>query len=871
MMLAEFLRICGRLTRNLCALTLVFLVTACGSGGNNATPAPPPPTPTVNPSLSISDAIVTEGDTGTTTLRFTVQAGVISPVPAIIADASVAYSTSGGSATEGVDYQAASGTIQIPGNTSQATISIQIVGDTDVEADETFVVTLSSPANARISQGTATGTIRDDDSVMGASGLDSRPDNQTCVAPARPTADSSVSISDPYPLLGDFVQPTKLLLEPVADGRWFVLQKSGQIMTFSTNNPGSAAEYMDLTSDHAIRTNSEGGLLGMAFHPNYPSTPQIFLSYTIEHANPRMRHIVSRMVLDDIDSPGAGTVEQVILEIDQDFDNHNGGDIAFGADGYLYIGLGDGGSANDPNQRAQDTTRLLGSMLRIDVMGTADGYDTPSDNPFALNARCGPGANTEDCPEIYAWGLRNPWRWSFDPESGALWAADVGQGAWEEVNLIERSGNYGWRCREGANNTVNASDCVGGGLIDPVTQYNHSLGRSITGGQVYRGSAIPDLEGLYVFADYGSGRFWAAQPDGQGGYTNDLLIDTNLGPTAFATGPDEELYFVDIDGSNGLGRVRRVDPPATPTADTIPDLLSNTGCADPNDITMPYAGLLPYDLNAPFWSDGALKDRYVGLPNGTSIDMDADGDFQFPIGTVVVKNFRLDGNLIETRHLIHHPDGVWAGYTYEWNLAQTEATRVRGGKVVSINGQDWIYPSESQCMECHTRAAGITLGLEITQLNKDITYPSTGRLANQLETIEHVMMFTAALPGPVSTLAALADPGDTSAPLEPRVRAYLHTNCAQCHQPNGPTPSTMDLRYSTTLADTNACDALPLEGDLGIPNARLIAPGNSAASLIVERMQRRDSHGMPPLGSNVIDTSNVARIGAWIDSLSGCN
>lgn len=856
--------------RSVCMLVLSIVVTACGGGGNNAA-APPTPPLTVNPTLSIADAIVTEGDAGTTTLQFTVQSGGVFPAGAIFADASVSYSTSDGTANEGVDYQAASGTVQIPGNASEATISIQVIGDSIVEADETFTVELTAPINATIAKAVGTGTIRDDDSASGASGLDNRPDNQTCVAPARPTANSSVSVTDPYPLLPDLALPTKLIHEPGGSGRWFVLQKSGQVVTFPASNPDSITEYLDLTTDHSIRTNSEGGLLGLAFHPNYPATPEIFLSYTIQHANPAMRSVVSRMVLDDVNRPGAGTTEQVIIEIDQDFDNHNGGDIAFGPDGYLYIGLGDGGSGNDPNQRAQDTTRLLGSMLRLDVAGTGAGYSIPPDNPFAPNAKCGPGNNANDCPEIYAWGLRNPWRWSFDPDTGALWAADVGQGAWEEVDLIERGGNYGWRCREGANDTSNASDCVGGGLIDPVTQYSHSLGNSITGGFVYRGNAIPELAGLYIFADYGSGRFWAARPDGQGGFSNDELIDTNFKPTSFAVGPDDELYFVDINGGNGLGRVRRIDPPAVPTPDTIPDLLSNSGCVDPTDPTLPYAGLLPYDLNAPFWSDGAEKDRYIGLPNGTTIDVAADGDFSFPIGTVIVKNFRLGGNLAETRHLMRHPDGVWAGYTYEWNAGQTDATRVRGGKVVDVNGQDWIYPSEAQCMECHTSTAGFTLGPEIAQLNKDVTYPSTGRLANQLETIEHVMMFTAPLPGPVTTLDALTDPGNTSAALEPRARAYLHTNCAQCHRPNGPTPSTMDLRYATALADTNACNALPLEGDLGIPNARLIAPGNSSASLIINRMQRRDSHGMPPLASNVIDTSNIARISAWIDSLGGCN
>jgi uncharacterized repeat protein (TIGR03806 family) len=871
-MLSELLRQTQRTARCLCMPALVFIVTACGGGSSSGLPSPPlPPPTTVNPTLSISDAIVTEGDAGITTLGFTVQASVIASGGATVTSASVDYATSGGTATEGVDYDAASGTIQIPSGTSQVTIDIEVLGDTEIEASETFTVTLSSPINATISQATATGTIRDDDSALGSSGLDNRADNLTCVAPARPTANSSVAVTDPYPSLPNLVQPTKILLEAGGAGRWFVMQKSGQIVTFPTINPSSLSVYMDLTTDHSIRTNSEGGLLGMAFHPNYPSTPEIFLSYTIQHSNPPMRHVVSRMVLDDVNNPGGGTTEQVILEVDQDFDNHNGGDIAFGPDGYLYFGLGDGGNANDPRQRAQDTTRLLGSMLRIDVVGTGAGYNIPADNPFASNGKCGPGANTSDCPEIYAWGLRNPWRWSFDPDTGLHWAADVGQGAWEEVDLIELGGNYGWRCREGANDTINASDCSNGGLIDPVTQYSHSLGNSITGGYVYRGNAIPELEGLYIFADYGSGRFWAARPDGQGGYSNDELINTNLQPTAFGVGPDGELYFVDINGSNGLGRVRRIDPPTSPTPDTIPDLLSDTGCVDPNDVAQPYEGLLPYDLNAPFWSDGADKNRYIGLPNGTTIGIDAEGAFEFPNGTVIVKNFRLDGNLIETRHLMRHTDGVWAGYTYEWNSAQTEATRVRGGKVVDVNGQDWIYPSEGQCMECHTSASGFALGPEIAQLNGEFTYPSTGRTANQLETIEHVMMFAAPLPGPASTLDALTDPDDTSAPLEPRARAYLHTNCAQCHRPNGPTPSTMDLRYSTALTDTNACDVQPLGGNLGIPNARLIAPGDSATSLIVNRMLRRDIHGMPPLGSNVLDTFNVARISAWIDGLSGCN
>ena len=840
-------------------LLMVLTIGACSSNGGSDDESPDAELP----SLSIADAVATEGDSGTASMTFVV---TLSKSSSEIVTAE--YSTSDGSATAGVDYQTSIDNIEFAAGDTLQTISVTIQGDTDVEANETLMVTLSSPGEAQISRASATGTITNDDFNSGLPGIDNRPDNQTCIAPARPITDTSVAVIDPFPNLPNIAQPTKMILEPVADPRWFVLQKSGQLVTFDPDTATAVSTYLDLSG--VVRTQSEGGLLGMAFHPDYPTTPEIFLSYTIDHSGPAMRSVISRFILDNVANPGVGTVEQVILQVDQDFDNHNGGDIAFGADGYLYIGLGDGGSGGDPNNRAQNTSHLLGSMLRIDVLGPGvsfpgNPYAIPTDNPFAANPKCGPGLNANACPEIYAWGLRNPWRWSFDADTNELWLADVGQGSYEEIDIIERGGNYGWRCREGAHN-FNTSGC-GSGLIDPVSEYSHSLGNSITGGQVYRGSAIPELVGRYLFADYGSGRIWALQSDGQGGYSNDQLIDTNFGPTSFGADQSGELYFTDINNS----RLRKLIPAGPPTPDTIPSLLSNTGCTDPADITRPYAGLLPYDINAAFWSDGAQKERYIGLPNGTTITRNADDDWIFPNGTVIVKNFRLNGNLVETRHLMRHTDGVWAGYTYEWNQHQTEAIRVKGGKTILSNGQDWIFPSESQCLECHTSSAGFALGPETAQLNRVFNYPSTGRIANQLETIDHVLMFTAPLPAPVQNLPSLTPPTDSAADTADRARAYLHTNCAQCHRPGGPNPSTMDLRYTTPFSSTDTCDAIPLEGDLGISNARLIAPGDAARSLIVSRANRRDSHGMPPLGSNLIDNSGVALLASWINGLAGCS
>ena len=843
------------------AAIVATIVGACSSGADPDFVGPPP----VNlPSLTVTGGSIAEGDAGDTTLAFSVTLSAAS-TSAVTAS----YSTTDGTASSVSDYDQANGTLTIAAGATSQSIDVTVHGDVLDELDETLTLTLSGPGNATISQATATGTIVDDDDpIAQVFGLDSRPDNLTCVAPARPSADASVSVIDAFPGLPDIVQPTKMLLEPVADPRWFVLRKTGQLVTFDPDSATSVSTYLDLSG--VVRTNSEGGLLGMAFHPAYPATPEIFLSYTIDHTGPAMRSVISRFILDNVTTPGPGTVEQVILQVDQDFDNHNGGDIAFGADGFLYIGFGDGGSGGDPNNRAQDTRFLLGSMLRIDVNGPGaifpgNPYDIPQDNPFSGNADCGPGANADDCPEIFAWGLRNPWRWSFDSASGALWLADVGQGAFEEVDLIELGGNYGWRCREGAHDH-NVSGCSSG-YIDPVTEYARGDGNSITGGFVYRGSAIPELDGRYIFADYGSGRIWALQTDGQGGYSNDQLIDTSFGPTSFGVDAAGELYFTDINNS----RLRMLAPAGPATPDTVATALADTGCVDPVDVRLPYAGLVPYDINAPFWSDGAVKDRHIGLPNGTNITRNAEGDWEFPEGTVIVKNFRLNGILVETRHLMRHPDGVWAGYTYEWDALQTAATRVRGGKSVSIAGREWIFPAEGQCMECHTSSAGFALGPETAQLNKAFTYPSTQRGANQLDTLDHVMMFSSPLPGPSASLAALADPTDAGIGIAERARAYLHTNCAQCHRPGGPTPSDMDLRYGTALPDTNACDATPMEGGLGIGNARLIAPGEAARSVLINRFNRRDSHGMPPLGTSQIDMAGLALLTSWIDGLGGCN
>ena len=334
-----------------------------------------------------------------------------------------------------------------------------------------------------------------------------------------------------------------LLQEPTDDQCWYAAEQPGRVISFE-NDPLADEQvvFIDITA-RVDNGPNEAGLLGMAFHPNYASNGQIFLSYTGNDGE--LTSYISRFTSLDGGLTLAPDSEEILLSMVQPFGNHNGGNIAFGPDGYLYIGFGDGGSANDPGARAQNTLNFYGSMLRIDVDGAAP-YAIPDSNPFAGNALCSQGFGAADCPEIYAWGLRNPWRWSFDTETGDLWLGDVGQSALEEIDIIDLGGNYGWSFFEGTrcNTQAPVVDCSFVS-IPPVTEYTRSTGRSVTGGYVYRGTAIPDLVGVYVYADFASGKLLQYFDPGTGDVI-EAQTDTGLGIASFAQANNGELYLLDL-------------------------------------------------------------------------------------------------------------------------------------------------------------------------------------------------------------------------------------------------------------------------------------------------------------------------------------
>jgi uncharacterized repeat protein (TIGR03806 family) len=703
-----------------------------------------------------------------------------------------------------------------------------------------------------------------------ASGLDQRPSNTTCLAPPRTGAGVTIGVQRAFPNLS-FSSPVGLMQAPGDASRWFVIEQGGVVRVFD-NDPAVTVAPPFINISGRLTSGGETGLLGMAFHPNFPLDPRVYLSYT---APSPLRSRISAFTTPDNGLTLDPNSEQIILTVIQPESNHNGGGIAFGPDEngsrFLYIGLGDGGGANDQHGtigNGQDLTKLLGKFLRIDVEGTtgAFNYRIPSDNPFAASTSlCGTdGTGPQNCPEIYAIGFRNPWRWSFDRQSGELWVGDVGQGALEEVSRVERGGNYGWRCFEGTRNT--GMQCGSpANPLPPVAEYGRAVGQTVTGGYVYRGASIPGLVGRYVFGDFGSGRLWHIANDAQPTLTMTTGFDSGLSPSSFGEGEDGELYVVDYFGG-GLYRVTGT----TTGGGGVATQLSQTGCVNAANPSQPAAGLIPYAPNAAFWSDGAVKERWIGLPNGQNIAVGSDGDWDFPNGSVLVKNFRLGNELVETRLFMRHPDGVWAGYTYEWNAQQSEATLVVGGKQTTVAGQTWIFPSEAQCLQCHTAAAGRSLGLENLQLAHAITYPQTGRNAHQLVTMNAINVLSPPIANPTS-LVPYPDPSGSAGTPSERARSYLHTNCAGCHRAGGPTPSNLDLRYSVALNATNACDVDPQLGDLGIANARLIAPGDAGRSVLVARMNRRDANGMPPIGSAQVDAVGVMLMSDWINSLVSCN
>jgi len=348
----------------------------------------------------------------------------------------------------------------------------------------------------------------------------------------------SIQVERVFPDLS-FQEMTNLVQPDDTSGLIFVTEQRGIIYNFSANNSQQADIFLDIT-DRVNRGGNEEGLLGLVFDPDYQENGYFYVYYSA--ADPS-RSVLSRFSLDqentDIADPES---EIIIMEVEQPYANHNAGQLNFGPDGYLYIALGDGGGGGDPQGNAQNLGTVLGSILRIDVSGLSGpgDYAIPTDNPFVGTE----GARAE----IWAYGLRNPWRFSFDSESGLLWAGDVGQNLWEEIDIITKGANYGWNITEGSHCYPPSTGCSQSGLTLPIFEYGHSQGCSVTGGYVYRGDQIASLQGYYIYGDYCSGNIWALAYNGSVVTENILLVDSDLTITSFGQDPAGNLYILSRQG-----------------------------------------------------------------------------------------------------------------------------------------------------------------------------------------------------------------------------------------------------------------------------------------------------------------------------------
>jgi glucose/arabinose dehydrogenase len=321
-------------------------------------------------------------------------------------------------------------------------------------------------------------------------------------------------------------------------GRLFLVEQPGRILIFQ-NGTLLPTPFLDIRN--RVSFGGERGLLSVAFHPKYASNGRFFVNYT--RSDNGLKTFISEFRVSKENPNVADPTERVVLAIDQPFNNHNGGLNKFGPDGFLYIGMGDGGAAGDPQDNGQRLDTLLGKLLRIDIDKTNNGlaYAVPPDNPFVGRA------NVKS--EIWAYGLRNPWRYSFDRCTGRLYLGDVGQNKYEEINLIERGKNYGWRMMEGAHCFNPSDDCNRAGFELPIAEYDHSSGCSVTGGYVYRGKHFPGLQGRYFFGDYCGGQMWALSQDENGAWKMTILSAANFSISSFGEDQEGELYLLDYNGS----------------------------------------------------------------------------------------------------------------------------------------------------------------------------------------------------------------------------------------------------------------------------------------------------------------------------------
>lgn len=700
-----------------------------------------------------------------------------------------------------------------------------------------------------------------------------------------------------------FKQPTLVAFAPGID-RMFVGEQGGKLFSFPLeSDPASADLVIDLPK--VITFPEKTGfdaLYGVAFDPDFERNRFVYVCYVLRPMGKEILPEGSRVVrftMTETNPPKLDPASEKLL-VAWRAGGHNGGCLEFGPDRMLYISTGDGSGPNppDPLRTGQDCSDLLSSILRIDPRREERGrsYGIPKDNPFASRP-----ASDNIRPEIWAYGLRNPWKMTFDRKTGELWVADVGWDQWEMVHLVRPGGNYGWGAYEGRQPLIPDVKPGPTPYLPPLLELPHTISASVTGGYVYRGRKFPDLTGEYIFSDWETKTVWAGSRDEVGAGKMRDLADSGLQVVAFGEDHAGELYLADY-GQGVLHTLERNDQAIVDAP--FPRKLSETGLFRETKEQTPAAGVVPFEINMPQWSDFATAQRWIALPGKEQIvwhprDRSVPGSMfsrqlDFPAESVLAKTLSLEmktgdaGSAKKMETQVLHFDGrVWRGYSYAWNDEQTDADlvpaqgqerrllvdddRLAGGKRV----QNWVFSSRAQCLSCHGPWPQYTLAFSPRQLRRQVV--RDGEPVDQLVSLEKQGIVGRVDGGQkplgpldpatlesIPKLAAPDDPGATSAEL---ARSYLHVNCSHCHRDNGGGAGSFELLHNLADDRLRAIGEAPRQGTFDLAGAQVIAPGNPARSLLYLRMAKFGRGHMPHLGAEFVDERALGWVADWISGL----
>ncbi len=717
-----------------------------------------------------------------------------------------------------------------------------------------------------------------------------------------------------------FSQPLAIANAPGLPDTAFVVEFTGTIQAINTGSH-SRQTFFDVRSvlapNETFYNENESGLLGLAFHPGYATNRTFYVFYSVKILGQlhqrlaRVRATSQSLLLAD------PATHEVLISQPDDGANHNGGDLHFGPDGYLYVSLGDEGAANDDFDNARWVDRdFHAALLRIDVdrknVGQPGGsvepnphpaivrdtqgkarYAIPPDNPLLSGAAgtLGPiGAGSFRGgmlqastlrTEFFAYGLRNPWRFSFDPPTGRLFVADVGQDQREEINLVTKGAHLGWPYREGtlAGPRTPAPDNPGSPRIEPIHDYPRTDGYSITGGRVYRGSAFPELAGAYIFADYSGGVY--ALRESSAGWTRELLVRNAPGIAGIGRlAGSEELFFASLYTGEILRLFRQS------VTSSLPARLSATGLFSDTSALAPASGVVPYEINHPSWNDHARARRWFALPTSGPFYASRIGEAWSPPDRIVwVQHLELEterGNpatarRVETRVLVKSRSETY-GVSYLWREDQSDADLAppAGADLeftITVDGapttQRWRIPGWNDCLSCHSPGSGPARAFDLPQLNRVATHGSvTENQIRQLYSAGYVSLLYPPADADYARLPAFPAPDDETQSVEHRLRTYLAVNCSPCHTPSTAPSGASAFSVASTLTTeaSRLRSAIPknLGGD---PDARLLSPGSAEHSMLLRRILGDGVPRMPPVGPRETDPAAEALLRAYIARL----